>query len=356
MTNQNKKIQAENRPHFDLSKLDKITAANDQKLLIALGLDPDQYGDLQCSCPVHGGDNPTGFTYDSKIKRWRCWTHKCHENKMYGTGLVGLIRGIRKCSFMDAISFIKEVTGYDIESVSDADLNTSHYINNRSKGKTTATIFYDNRILSNLNSRVKYFLDQDFKYETLKYFYAFYCDNRDKPLYGRACFPIIDINSNIVGFCGRQTPILAKDNTISHYTVKWKYLCDIGNHLFNLNNLPDNEHTVCLVEGIKDVMRMHEAGITNAISPFSCHLTESQRKLLIKKKVRNIILLFDPDRAGEIGSETLIKQNRMFFNIFDLNGLLKDDPGDSTIEELQKTIKPEIDKIIEMDKQKYAQN
>lgn len=347
----------ENRRHFDLAKLDKVTASNDQKILIALGLNPDHYGDIQCACPVHGGDNPTGFSYDSRIKRWRCWTHKCHEKKEYGTGIIGLIRGVRKCGFMQAVNWLCDLLGCEIENINEQDLETSNYINRRKgNNKQKETKIYDKSLLSKLNHNVDYFLQKKFKLETLDHFHCFYCGNKEKALYGRACFPIFNINDDLVGFCGRQTPILANDNSITHYTVKWKYVCDISNHLFNLNNLDANEKTICLVEGIPDVMRLYEAGIKNVVSSFSCHLTLEQRKLLIKKGVRNIILLLDPDKAGKEASESLIKQNSMFFNIFDLRPLLSDDPGDSTVEILQEKLKLEISKIIEQDRMKYETN
>jgi hypothetical protein len=157
----------ENRRHFDLAKLDKITASNDQKILIALGLNPDLHGDIQGCCPIHGGDNPTGFSYDSRIKRWRCWTHKCHEKKEYGTGLIGLIRGIKEYSFMQAINWLCDLLGCDIENIDEKDLETSNYINRRKGKRKIESKIYDKSLLYKLNHRVPYFLGKNFKLETL---------------------------------------------------------------------------------------------------------------------------------------------------------------------------------------------
>ena len=48
----------------------------------------------RCSCPLHGGDNPTGFAVyeDSGHARWKCWTNDCGQG--------------------DALDFVQKWLGY----------------------------------------------------------------------------------------------------------------------------------------------------------------------------------------------------------------------------------------------------
>ena len=48
-------------------------------------------------CPVHGGDNPSGFNVNSDAESqwggaWFCNTQKCHEK--FPNDILGLIQGI----------------------------------------------------------------------------------------------------------------------------------------------------------------------------------------------------------------------------------------------------------------------
>jgi DNA primase len=54
---------------------------------------------------------------------------------------------------------------------------------------------------------------------------------------------------------------------------------------------------VVIVEGYLDVIALHQAGFTNAVSPMGTALTEHQL-YLIKRYTRRIILALDPDAAG----------------------------------------------------------
>ena len=48
--------------------------------------------EIRMPCPIHGGDNPTGFSWDKKYNRWRCWTNGCHEK--YGIDAKAFVDGM----------------------------------------------------------------------------------------------------------------------------------------------------------------------------------------------------------------------------------------------------------------------
>jgi len=53
-----------------------------------------------------------------------------------------------------------------------------------------------------------------------------------------------------------------------------------------------------IVEGYLDVMRLHAAGVRNAVATLGTALTEDHARL-IKRYVKEIVLVFDGDKAGE---------------------------------------------------------
>jgi DNA primase len=87
------------------------------------------------------------------------------------------------------------------------------------------------------------------------------------------------------------------------------------------------ESQAVIVEGYMDVIGLHQAGFTNAVSPMGTALTEAQFHL-VKKMTSNIILALDPDAAGQKatlrGLETARKAMDMDEQLdFDSRGLLK---------------------------------
>lgn len=317
------------RPHFDIKEINKIIDRNDQKILRGLGFSPERDGRVQCKCPIHGGDNPMGFSYDPHKKKWRCWTNHCHENceinnqeTKVGTGLIGLIRAMKQVSFKDAINIALD------------------YVNNQNikapeiNHQVLEERIFDKSFLKNLHHNVKAFQDLGISQEILEKYHAFYCTKQSK-LYGRACVPIFNAKDDIVGFGGYKTSVLPED------APKWYYAggVKLGNHLFGLNVNRDAivaEDTAILVEGIKDVMRSDQAGISNVVTPFSCNITTEQRKLLVDLKIKNIILAFDPDKAGKKNAARVYDKLKLFFNVVDISPHLPRDPGKMTIEELHK--------------------
>lgn len=81
-----------------------------------------------------------------------------------------------------------------------------------------------------------------------------------------------------------------------------------------------------IVEGYLDVIALHQAGFTNAVSPMGTALTEQQLYLL-KRLTRRFILALDPDAAGEkatlrglqIAREAMDREQEI---VFDAHGLL----------------------------------
>ena len=65
---------------------------------------------------------------------------------------------------------------------------------------------------------------------------------------------------------------------------------------------------VILVEGIYDVINLHDKGLTNALCSFGIsNITQDKLELLKMRGVEQIDIFFDPDEAGQGAVEKVVK-------------------------------------------------
>lgn len=82
-----------------------------------------------------------------------------------------------------------------------------------------------------------------------------------------------------------------------------------GNMLYGLHQAYEGIKAfgyVILTEGYLDVIALHQTGITNAVCTMGTSLTEAQISIL-SKLTRNVLLLYDGDKAGVDGSLRAVK-------------------------------------------------
>jgi len=116
----------------------------------------------------------------------------------------------------------------------------------------------------------------------------------------RVIFPIHDNKGKIVGFGARvldeafpkyvnspQTPVYNKGNNL--YGLNWT-----AQHI-------REKDSVIIVEGYMDFLMPFQAGVDNIVASLGTALTVEQVKLL-KRFTKNIVMVFDPDTAGESAS------------------------------------------------------
>ncbi|MEN6579718.1 MAG: DNA primase, partial [Anaerolineaceae bacterium] len=143
----------------------------------------------------------------------------------------------------------------------------------------------------------------------------------------RLMFPIRGPYGQLVGFGGR---VLDPEDVPKYLNSPATVLFDKGRLLYGLDLArksirPLNQAVI--VEGYMDVIGLHQAGFSNAVSPMGTALTEDQFRL-IKRLTRNIVLALDPDAAGQNatlkGLETARKAMDQESEIrFDSRGLLR---------------------------------
>jgi len=140
---------------------------------------------------------------------------------------------------------------------------------------------------------------RDIKPETYKKFSAFL--HPDKPFTNRISFPIKDLTGRIVAFnCRTQSP-----------TEVPKYLIHPPKAVLPLfpAQVRPVKGRVILVEGIFDVLNLHDKGLENSICCFGTRNIDVEKlKLLKMQGISGIDLLFDPDQAGQ---EAAVKVQEM---------------------------------------------
>ncbi len=142
----------------------------------------------------------------------------------------------------------------------------------------------------------------------------------------RITIPIRDERGRMAGFGAR---ILNPDDLPKFLNSPQTAIFDKGRLLYGLDRarkaIRATEQAV-IVEGYLDVIALHQAGFTNAVSPMGTALTENQL-FLLKKLTRRIVLALDPDAAGDKATLRGLQIARQAMDhsseaVFDARGLL----------------------------------
>lgn len=133
---------------------------------------------------------------------------------------------------------------------------------------------------------------RNIKAETYREFEAFIHAGKD--FNGRICFPIRDRSSRIVAFQSRTTG-----------DQQPKYLnTPPGAKMPLFPVVEPIQGSIILVEGIFDVINLHDKGLTNAVCCFGVkNVTEEKLQVLSVAGVDSIDVFLDNDEAGQTGAD-----------------------------------------------------
>ena len=143
----------------------------------------------------------------------------------------------------------------------------------------------------------------------------------------RILIPIRDGRGRLCGFGARAIDPADQPKFLNSPQTA---LFDKGRLLYGLDrarrSIRQQEQAV-IVEGYMDVMALHQAGFSNAVSPMGTALTEDQLRLL-KRSTRRMVLALDADAAGDqatLRGLNLARQalDRQDDPVFDARGLLR---------------------------------
>jgi DNA primase len=143
----------------------------------------------------------------------------------------------------------------------------------------------------------------------------------------RIMFPIRDGRGRMAGFGAR---IVRPDDVPKFLNSPQTALFDKGRLLYGLDQARKPIRAAdqaVIVEGYLDVIGLHQAGHTNAVSPMGTALTEDQLRL-VKRYTRRIVLALDADAAGDqatLRGLTLAREamDRQADPVFDSRGLVR---------------------------------
>lgn len=312
----------------DHSETIALNTACDQiadRILSDLGLKQRRDGTVRCKCPIHGGNNRTGFYYNPDNHRWYCWTNQCHHQ--YGGDWIGLVRGIHQCSFIDAVEWLYKSYFPDGEIPYVEVL--SHAIH---RIRSTERQYLDTTKYKFLAKGSKYFEGRGITPETLAKFEVFECTDPDKSMTGRAIAPIYDVDGKLVAFTGR-----AFSDDWEPKWLHWPRENDCRTVVYGLHVTKSYivDGHCFLVEGPLDVWRMYDANIKNVGALLGTSVNNLQCQELINAGVRQVTLMLDPDEAGKKAAEIATHKLSLFFRVNNLTEVLSDDPGELKHDELR---------------------
>lgn len=112
--------------------------------------------------------------------------------------------------------------------------------------------------------------------------------------WNRVIFPIMDVNSRVIGFGGR----VMGDGKPKYLNSPETKIFDKSRNLYGLNVARTARKKNMLVcEGYMDVISLHQAGFKNAVASLGTALT-TQHAALLKRYTDEVILTYDSDEAG----------------------------------------------------------
>ncbi|MDR1017133.1 MAG: DNA primase [Lachnospiraceae bacterium] len=112
--------------------------------------------------------------------------------------------------------------------------------------------------------------------------------------WNRVMFPIMDVNSHVIGFGGR----VMGDGMPKYKNSPESQIFDKSRNLYALNIAKKTKRDYFLLcEGYMDVIALHQAGFDNAIASLGTSLTEGHANL-IKRYKKDVYLTYDSDGAG----------------------------------------------------------
>jgi 5S rRNA maturation endonuclease (ribonuclease M5) len=339
---------------------------------------------LTMCCPIHGGDNPSALNLyhvgEDYKGNWICRTHHCEE--IFQPSLIGFLRGILSVTeknwskegdemypFNQTLDFALKILKKDIKDlkVKTTDREKRIFTKNihtiaEVKDNSNHTITR-NIIRKTLQIPATYYVNRNFSKDILDKYDIGTCNNPNKEMFERVVVPIYDPEySYMVGCTGRS--IHEKCNKCNYYhdsdkkcvdgTYAWKYskwkhnkTFKSKDHLYNLwfaKKYISQTGKAIIVESPGNVWRLEEAGIHNSVGIFGTSLGDKQKLLLDCSGAMSLIVILDPDEAGQEGVKKIRQKCSRTYNISTIS-LSNKDIADMSVEEVQDLIIPQIEGV-----------
>jgi DNA primase len=284
-----------------------------ERILDALNVDyEERYKYIVAPCPIHGGDRQDAFSWHMEYGMFQCFSKGCHEK--YGKDVFGLVRGVRECSFPEAVNFVKALVDAHMVDVNEIYQHKENKTFVAREVKKTPKV-YPESMLDRLSYN-DYLETRDYPKELVLKYQAGVPSIKYGRMSNRIVFPIRNIDGGIVGFTGRTLRKDWHDLKIG----KWEHSAgfDKEHNLFNIDRAKDaisKSGVAIICEGPLDVLRLEQAGIHNGVAIFGRKLHNGQISLLIQAGANKIVVALDGDAAGRSGAESALITAKNFFSV-----------------------------------------
>ena len=273
-------------------------------------------------CPFHNEKSPS-FSVTPGKQMYYCFG--CGE----GGNVYSFIMKYENYTFLEAVKMLADRAGiqlpeteYTEEEKRKAELKAAllginkqaalyfHHLLKSEKGKTGLDYFsfrgldhetivrfglgYSNKTSDDL---YRYFKQQNYSDELLKEtgLFAFSEKGTYDKFWNRVMFPILDINNRVIGFGGR----VMGEGEPKYLNSPETKIFEKSRNLYGMNFARISRKPYILIcEGYMDVIALHRAGFTNAVAALGTAFTQ-QHAMLIKRYVKEAVLTFDSDGAGQ---------------------------------------------------------
>jgi DNA primase len=284
------------------------SAVDPEHLLTVLGVQiyRRSANELRGPCIVHGGDNKTAFRLRKDKKTWVCFTKQCHLT--YGSDSIGLVQGVQKCDFEEAVRFLSDITGISIEEGREPRVNAiknelemKKFSRMRKREYIPPSDVSEYNLTQYRAMRTDYF-DKWFPTSVLETF-EIGGSYFDKYNIQRELIPIRDDEGKLVAYSGRSLEEIEPKYLLTNGFSKDKVLYNLHRAKEYLNE--KNKYTLIVVEGFKAVWYLHMYGYDNVAACMGSKITPGQINLLCKH-THNVVLMLDGGVAGRDGIESAI--------------------------------------------------
>lgn len=274
-------------------------------------------------CPFHSEKSPS-FSVSSQKQMYYC----------FGCGAGGnvftFLMEYENFTFQEAVKYLAERagvelpedTGYSKEAKDRADAKANlleinklaaqffyvqlrrpqgktamEYLVGRQLGEDTMKAFGLGYAGKYGNELYQYLKKKGYSDEVLKTSGLIGYDEKQGPFdkfWNRVIFPIMDVNSRVIGFGGR----VMGEGKPKYLNSPETLVFDKSRNLYGLHIARRTRKSYFLLcEGYMDVISLHQAGFTNAVASLGTAFTSGHANL-IKRYVKEVYLTYDSDEAG----------------------------------------------------------
>lgn len=307
-------------------------------------------------CPFHTNTRTPAFVVFPDSGTWRCFG-QCNE----GGDIFRFVMKKEGWDFSETLRYLAERAGVTLETPSPQQQAQAEEYDRLRSLLEEAVVYYRHQLLNTPagNQAMAYLQQRGIQPQTTEIFELGYApdswdaalnylrgkgytfeeireaglltERQDGSGYDRfrhrIMFPIRDMSGKITGFGGR---VLRAEDQPKFLNSPQTPLFDKGRLLYGLHLARKSiraQDQAVIVEGYLDVIALHQAGFTNAVSPMGTALSEDQLRLL-KRFTRRIVLALDADAAGEKATLRGLEVARQAFDhqdevVFDARGLLR---------------------------------